>query len=150
MTNSDSPTTDDAASTDEPPATNNAASTEDSPAADDSPVTGDSPVTDESLPTDDSSVTDESPPTDDAEESASTDAPIEESADAEELRATVAALTDRVAQLERAVAWMARQQAVETGNSVCPECHTGGSLRASRSPTGKKQVQCRNCGEKIN
>jgi hypothetical protein len=120
MTNSDTPTSDDAASTDESPATNNAAST------------------------------DESSPTDDAEESASTDALIEESADAEELRATVAALTDRVAQLERTVARMARQQAVETGNSVCPECHTGGSLRASRSPTGKKQVECRNCGEKIN
>ncbi|UPV73255.1 zinc-ribbon domain-containing protein [Halorussus limi] len=112
MTNSDSPTTDDAASTDAPSAANEPSATDVSSA--------------------------ESPPeTDDTDR-------------AEELQATVAALTDRVAQLERAVTWMARQQAAETGNSVCPECNTGGALRVSRSPTGKKQVKCKNCGEKIN
>ncbi|WP_135851716.1 zinc ribbon domain-containing protein [Halorussus salinus] len=100
----------------------------------------DSHTTDDAASTDEPSTTDE-PPT---EESAGSDATVEE------LRATVAALTDRVAQLERTVAWMARQQAAETGNSVCPECNTGGALRVSRSPTGKKQVQCKSCGEKIN
>lgn len=66
------------------------------------------------------------------------------------LESTVGELADRVEELERAVTWLARQQAAETGNSVCPACNTGGSLTVKRSPTGKKQVECRNCGEKLN
>ncbi|UPV99284.1 hypothetical protein M0R88_12205 [Halorussus gelatinilyticus] len=102
----------------------------------DSPTTDDDASTDGSFPT-----------------AADGDADADANTDADrvaELEATVAALTDRVAQLERTVAWMARQQAAETGNSVCPECNTGGALEVSRSPTGKEQVKCRNCGEKMN
>ncbi len=97
----------------------------------------------------DSSTTDDAVSTDDSFPT-ETDADTSDGDRVAELEATVAALTDRVDRLERTVAWMARQQAAETGNSVCPECHTGGALRVSRSPTGKKQVQCKNCGEKIN
>ncbi|WP_435179580.1 hypothetical protein [Halorussus sp. AFM4] len=70
--------------------------------------------------------------------------------DPESVEDALAELTERVADLERTVAWIARQQAAETGNSACPACNTGGSLRVSRTPTGKKQVECRNCGEKLN
>lgn len=66
------------------------------------------------------------------------------------LEATVETLTDRIPKLERAVAWMARQQAAETGNSVCPYCNTAGALTVSRTPAGKKQVECTNCGETLN
>lgn len=69
---------------------------------------------------------------------------------AETLEDAVAALTERVDRLERTVAWMARQQAAETGNSACPSCNTGGSLRVSRTPAGKKRVECANCGETLN
>lgn len=67
----------------------------------------------------------------------------------EALEATVEALADRVSQLEGNVAWMARQQARETGNGVCPECNAGGALRVERTPTGKKRVRCSRCGEQF-
>lgn len=67
-----------------------------------------------------------------------------------ELEATIDELTMQLAQLERNVTWMARQQAAETGNGVCPYCNKGGALVADRTPTGKTQVRCTNCEQDIN
>ena len=67
----------------------------------------------------------------------------------EALEVTVEALADQVSQLERNLAWIARQQARETGNGVCPKCDTGGGLRVERTPTGKKRVRCSRCGEQF-
>ncbi|USZ68609.1 zinc-ribbon domain-containing protein [Halorussus salilacus] len=61
------------------------------------------------------------------------------------LERAVEALAEEVSDLERTVAWMARQQARETGNGACPRCHTGGALRVERTPAGKKRVTCSNC-----
>lgn len=65
------------------------------------------------------------------------------------LEATVEALAEQVSQLERNLAWIARQQARETGNGVCPKCDTGGALRVERTPTGKKRVRCSRCDEQF-
>lgn len=67
----------------------------------------------------------------------------------EALEATVEALAEQVSQLERNLAWIARQQARETGNGVCPKCDTGGALRVERTPTGKKRVRCSRCDERF-
>ena len=67
----------------------------------------------------------------------------------EALEATVEALAEQVSQLERNLAWIARQQARETGSGVCPKCDTGGALRVERTPTGKKRVRCSRCGEQF-
>ncbi|WP_137283310.1 hypothetical protein [Halorussus salinisoli] len=103
--------------------------------------------------TDDSSNLDDSPP--------ARKTPSDETARLDDAGATgddglepseesVEALAERVERLEYLVAWMARQQAAETGKSVCPECDTGGALTVSRTPTGKKQVECTNCGGTLN
>lgn len=77
--------------------------------------------------------------------------PSEDEADRiAELEATIDELTMQLAQLERSVTWIARQQAAETGNGICPYCNKGGALVADRTPTGKTQVRCTNCNEELN
>lgn len=65
------------------------------------------------------------------------------------LEDAVSGLDERLADLERNVAWIARHQAAETGNGVCPNCNTGGALGVDRAPTGKKEVRCTSCGEQL-
>ncbi|MFC7080988.1 hypothetical protein [Halorussus caseinilyticus] len=100
----------------------------------------------ESSPTDDRSTPDDSTPA----RSVRSDDGATASDGPDPSGQSVEALTERVQRLERLLAWMARQQAAETGTSVCPECDTGGALHVSRAPTGKKQVECTNCGERLN
>ncbi|NHN58168.1 MULTISPECIES: hypothetical protein [Halorussus] len=109
-------------------------------------MTDDDNADSEGTPTDseDAVATDSGDATDDDDRSTDGEGRPESFDDA------VVELTERVDQLERTVAWMARQQAAETGNSACPECNTGGSLRVSRTPAGKKRVECVSCGETLN
>ncbi|WP_049970723.1 DUF5320 domain-containing protein [Haladaptatus cibarius] len=74
----------------------------------------------------------------------------------DDLQAQVKALRDelettknRLHHAEKNLRWMAQHQASETGKSVCPECSSGGSLSVERTATGKKKVECRNCGARL-
>ena len=82
--------------------------------------------------------------TDSNPDSADIDATDADPADRiEALEATVQALAEQVSQLERNLAWIARQQARETGNGVCPKCDTGGGLRVERTPTARSASDAR-------
>lgn len=67
----------------------------------------------------------------------------------EQLRSQLDETMERLRQAERNLRWMAQQQASETGKSVCPSCNSGGALGVERTATGKKKVECTNCGERL-
>ncbi|WP_266076967.1 hypothetical protein [Haladaptatus caseinilyticus] len=67
----------------------------------------------------------------------------------EALRDELQATKERLHSAEKNLRWMAQHQASETGKSVCPECNSGGSLSVERTATGKKKVECRNCGKRL-
>jgi hypothetical protein len=56
---------------------------------------------------------------------------------------------ERLRIVEKNLKWMAQHQAVETGKSVCPSCNSNGALGVQRTATGKKKVECTNCGERL-
>ncbi|GAA0200699.1 zinc-ribbon domain-containing protein [Haladaptatus pallidirubidus] len=65
------------------------------------------------------------------------------------LRDELETTKDRLHHAEKNLRWMAQHQASETGKSVCPECSSGGSLSVERTATGKKKVECTNCGTRF-
>ncbi|WP_423745048.1 hypothetical protein V5735_03195 (plasmid) [Haladaptatus sp. SPP-AMP-3] len=67
----------------------------------------------------------------------------------EALREELEATKERLRIAEKNLKWMAQHQAVETGKSVCPTCNSNGSLGVERTATGKKKVECTNCGERL-
>lgn len=67
----------------------------------------------------------------------------------EALREELEATQERLDTVERNLKWMAQHQAIETGKSVCPTCNSNGALVVERTATGKKKVECRNCGERL-
>ncbi|WP_227376626.1 zinc-ribbon domain-containing protein [Haladaptatus halobius] len=95
---------------------------------------------------DDSETTTESSTND----STTDDAPAgSNKSEIESLRDELEVTKVRLRTAERNLRWMAQQQATETGKSVCPQCNSGGSLTVERTATGKKKVECRNCGERF-
>ncbi len=67
----------------------------------------------------------------------------------ETLRKELKTTKERLKTAERNLRWMAQHQAQETGRSVCPECSSGGALSVERTATGKKKVECTNCGARL-
>lgn len=65
------------------------------------------------------------------------------------LREELEETRERLQTIEKNLKWMAQHQAVETGKSVCPSCNSNGSLGVERTATGKKKVECTNCGERL-
>ncbi|WP_458188749.1 hypothetical protein [Haladaptatus sp. NG-WS-4] len=96
----------------------------------------------ESETTTESSAGDPESPSDDAEEQS-------DEADIETLREELETTKERLRIAERNLRWIAQQQAAETGKSVCPQCNSGGALGVERTATGKKKVECTNCGERF-
>lgn len=65
------------------------------------------------------------------------------------LESELAATKDRLRATEKNLRWMAQRQASETGRSICPSCNAGGALTVERTATGKRKVECTNCGERF-
>lgn len=65
------------------------------------------------------------------------------------LREELEETKERLQRTEKNLKWMAQHQAVETGKSVCPSCDSNGSLTVERTATGKKKVECNNCGARL-
>ncbi|WP_458206260.1 hypothetical protein [Haladaptatus sp. NG-SE-30] len=108
--------------------------------ANESETTTESPTDDPA--TNDSSPEDPESPTDDGEEQ-------NDESEIEALRDELEATKERLRAVERNLRWMAQQQAAETGKSICPQCNSGGALTVERTATGKKKVQCTNCGQRF-
>lgn len=97
-------------------------------------------------------TTNESEPTAESRESSSHESSSHESpseSEVETLREELEATKERLHAVEKNLKWLAQHQAIETGKSVCPSCDSNGALTVRRSATGKKKVECRNCGDRF-